>query len=144
MVFLSLGLYKNRHDLTERSKLETIIKKCRERLLLDELKRNENIEFNAVYRILNELKDFNREFREWSNSIKHRGGILVEGLEPIPMYEVKILDNKGAELYSSKEFLELNDINIDIDAAVIKLADYHVKLASTIKSLYEVIFISQE
>lgn len=141
VVFLSQKLYLKQSKLGPKSKIENIIKMCTLPRVMNALKEDENdTKCQTLIAILEEISVSHNEVRELANTVKHRGGLSVNGLEPRRMYKIDLLDENGEVLHSSRELEEVKALNIDIDEVLTLLYDEHRMLIKAIRDVVDVIY----
>lgn len=141
IVYLSQSLYLNNSKLSANSKIDTIIKKCTFDSVKHGLKKDvTNNKYQQLLKVLEALSISHNEIRELANSIKHRGGVSVNGLEPKKMYEINLLDENGEVTHSSRELEEVKELNIDIDTVLPLLYDEHTIYVNAIREIVNIIY----
>lgn len=141
IIYLSQKLYSNNNKIGPKSKIETIIKSCDYKVVMKELKKETtNLKYQQLIKVLEVIFVSRVEIRELANSIKHRGGLNVNGLEPKKMYKIDLLDDNGEVTYSSRELEEVKELNIDIDAILPKLYEEHNRYVKAIREIVNIIY----
>lgn len=141
IVFLSQKLYCNINGLGPKSKIDTIIKKCQIKSVLNELdKESNNLKYQNLKNVLEKMQKSHEIVKELANAIKHRGGLVVNGLEPKRMYKIDLLDDNGNVIHSSKELDEVKELNIDIDKVLSLLYDDHNMLINALREIVDIIY----
>lgn len=141
IIYLSQKLYSNNNKIGPKSRIETIIKSCDYKVVMKELKRETtNLKYQQLIKVLEVISVSRVEIKELANSIKHRGGLNVNGLEPKKMYKIDLLDDNGEVTFSSRELEEVKELNIDIDAILPKLYEEHNRYVKAIREIVNIIY----
>lgn len=140
IIFLSQGMYRSMKRLGPKSKIETILKYCTLNTVLSHLDKINTTKSLELWKIVSDLSQQHEEMKELANTIKHRGGIVVKGLDIETKYRIKIQNEASDETFNSRELEEIETIKIDIDDTISKLFVENENFVTTLKKVVEKIY----
>lgn len=132
IVFIAYGIYKKHPGYSDKLKFHEILKLCDYKFLSKYYGDNKTTVPNLkdLWKIVSKAQNANKHINEWSNFIKHKGGIDFKGISPENIFEM-IVGKTSSNGFEPPQ--------LEMDEVIEELKNAHITLCNILSELVDFI-----